>query len=108
MATNPPKPPAGPPAELDEAAAARIAELEAEVARLREQAEQAEPKPAGDTRLAWVVTYPEISAQPKDENGEPKGKPRVLKQGETLPADCEWNAQFLRSIGHVTALQVAR
>jgi hypothetical protein len=77
-------------------------QLEAENQRLREP-----PRPpAGETRLAWVVTYPEISAQPKDDDGEPKGEPIVLKQGETLPADCEWNARSSRSSATSTALQV--
>jgi hypothetical protein len=59
------------------------------------------------TRLAWVVTYPAISVQPKGDDGEPNGDPVTLTQGQALPADCEWQGPFLVTIGHVTPLQVA-
>lgn len=94
-------PPVEKPAE-QLAAEKRIEQLEAENQRLRDAA----AAPAGEIRLAWVVTYPEISAQPKDDDGKPVGEPITLKEGETLPANCEWNARFLASIGHVRALQI--
>jgi hypothetical protein len=117
MATNPTKQtptgaagaeadqPTPPPSDAGDAAQDRIAELEAENQRLREQAEAA-AESKGEPRLTWVVAYPEISAQPKDTDGKPVGEPIVLKAGQTLPAECEWNAPFLRSIGHVHALSV--
>jgi len=94
-AKTPPATEQGP--ELD-AALARIAELEAELA-----AKAATPA----VRLVWVVAYPAISVQPKDADGGLLGEQVVLKQGETLPADCEWAVPFLRTIGHVQAVQVA-
>jgi len=84
-------------ADLD-AANARIAELESALA------EKAAPT---GTRLAWIVTYPAISVQPKDTDGGLIGDQVVIKQGEQLPPECEWAAPFLRTVGHVTAVQVA-
>ena len=82
--------------------AAKVADLEAQNEALRAAAE----KPSGETKLAWVVIYPRISVQPKGDDGEPKGEPVVLEKGSVLPDDCMWQAEFLKSIGHVTALTV--
>lgn len=81
--------------------AARVAELEAENTALKAQA-----LGTGATRLVWVVSYPQISVQPRGGDGEPVGEPVVLKQGEVLPESCVWQADFLKSVGYVGALSV--
>ena len=86
-------------AEKDAAAAAERAAQTA-----AEQAAAAQARAA--TRLAWIVTYPAISVQPKDADGQPDGDPLVLQRGAQLPASCEWAGPFLGTIGHATALQV--
>lgn len=85
-------------------AEARLAELEAENARLA--AIVAAGREPGQTRQAWIVTYPAISLQRKDDAGKPVGDPVVFERGTPLPAEFEAQGPFLRSIGHVTALQV--
>ena len=95
-------PPADDPpqtAELDaEMARARVAELEAELAATRER--------RAASVAAWIVVYPAISVQPKDPAGNPAGEPVTLDKGAKLPPECEWAGPFLKSIGHVTLLQV--
>lgn len=98
-------------AQKDEAAAqaaAEIAELKAQNEALQRKldAAQAKVKPSREGRLSWIVTYPAISLQPKDADGKPVGDPVILNRGETLPPELEDQGPFLKSIGHVTALQV--
>jgi hypothetical protein len=94
---------------------ARIAALEAENAVLRDAAD-VPAAPTGETRLVWVVTYPRISVQPqgadgeplkvKDGDGERNADPIILDKGAILPPECEWQAEQLKSFGHVTGLSV--
>jgi hypothetical protein len=86
---------------------ARIAALEADNTALQQRLAAAEEaaRPKGN-RLSWVVIYPAISLQRKDDDGQPVGDPVILNRGDTLPPDLEDQGPFLRSIGHVTALQV--
>ena len=85
--------------------AAKVADLEAQNEALRAAADKSD-QPAGEPRLVWVVTYPKISVQPKDEDGQPKGEPVILKQGEFLPDECVGQADQLRAFGYVAAMNI--
>jgi hypothetical protein len=97
-----------PDAAKESDAAAQIAALQAQNEALQRKldAAQAKARPSREGRPGWIVTYPAISLQPTDGDGKPVGDPVIINRGETLPPEFEAQGPFLRSIGHVTALQV--
>jgi hypothetical protein len=91
-----------------QALADELARVKAENAALRAAVDQP-PAGTGETRLAYLVTYPSISVQAREggrEDGEVQGEPFTLTQGQELPKDCLWQAEQLLTVGHVVALPV--